>query len=205
MKFGSVIVETRALPDLVEIINNHLKFIPKHWGLTIFHGEENEAVLKQAFPFATFNRLLVDWKPKSYCNDTMTSLDFWNGLYYDKVLVFQSDSMILRNGIYEFLEYDYIGSPWQHLEIGGNGGFSIRDKAKTLALLNKKPYTFELHGNEDEYFSKYLHEVGGKVAPREMCLKFGCESIFTLGTFGYHAIDKHLTPAECEQIINQYK
>jgi hypothetical protein len=204
MKYGALIVETRALPDLVDIINNHIKHLPKDWGLTIFHGKENESMLRSDFPDATFSSLLTRWNPKSYCNDTMTSLELWESVPYDKVLVFQSDSMILRSGVEEFVHYDYVGAPWQHLSIGGNGGLSIRSKHKSIELLKKIPFDKDKHGNEDEYFSKYLHNVGGCVAPREICSMFSCESIFKLGTLGYHAIEKYLTEEECNQIKSQY-
>lgn len=54
--------------------------------------------------------------------------------------------------------------------------------------------------NEDLFFSRFVKNV----APREVNTKFACETEFTLGTFGAHAIDEWLTPDECEQIRNQY-
>lgn len=55
--------------------------------------------------------------------------------------------------------------------------------------------------NEDVFFSYYLKDV----APKEVCEKFACETKFTLGTLGTHAIDEWLTPEQCEQIREQYK
>jgi hypothetical protein len=204
MKYGAVIIDSRNMPELVDIIKDHIKHIPQDWGLTIFFSSANEKMLKDAFPDANFNNLLTYWTPKSYCNDTMTSHLFWEGIPYDKIVFFQSDSMILRSGVEEFMHYDYVGAPWGHLLIGGNGGLSIRSKHKSIELLKKIPFDKEKHGNEDEYFSKYLHYVGGCVAPREICSMFSCESIFAFGTLGYHAIEKHLTEDQCNQIKNQY-
>ncbi len=205
MKYGAAIVETRPLANLCEIIRNHMKFLPfSEDQLTIFYGKENEAMLREAFPKANFNDLLTRFTPVNFCNEVMTSFEFWESMPYDKVLMFQSDSEILRTGIEEFYEWDYVGSPWEHLAVGGNGGFSFRNKHKTLELLRAKPFNEEL-GNEDEYYSKYLGEVGGKVAPREVCLKFGVESVFTKNSFGCHAIDKHLSKVHCEIIRGQYE
>jgi hypothetical protein len=189
---GAVIVETRNIENLSDIIERHMKYLPG-WGLTIYCGEENKKILQEKIPYAWFIDLYSIITPKNYCNDVMTSVEFWESIPYEKVLIFQSDSEILREGIDDFLGWDYVGSPWQHLEVGGNGGFSLRTKSKMIELLKHKPYSDEL-GNEDEYFSKYLHEVGGKVA---------CESIFNIGSFGCHAIDKHLSKEECERIRNK--
>jgi hypothetical protein len=195
---GAIIVESRNIPNLPSIIEGHMKYL-KGWELTIYYGKDNEKILKNAFPDAKFNDYLLKFPPKDYCNDVLTSLKFWESIPYDKVLTFHSDSEILREGIEAFLEWDYVGSPWSHLMEGGNGGFSLRDKQKHIDLLKFKPWSKEL-GNEDEYFSKYLNEVGGKVAPRNICSLFGCETIYKLGTFGCHAIDKYLTKEECINI-----
>ena len=43
----------------------------------------------------------------------------------NKILIFQTDSCLLKEGIDKFIDYDYIGAPWAHYnnEVG-NGGFS---------------------------------------------------------------------------------
>jgi hypothetical protein len=200
---GAIIVETRNIKNLPSIIRSHMSFLPG-WDLTIYYGKDNEDMLREAFPYAKFNDFMIRFNPKDFCNDVLTSLEFWESIPYDKVLTFHSDSEILRYGVEEFLEWDYVGSPWSHIEVGGNGGFSIRDKWKHIELLKKIPFD-KKHGNEDEYFSLFLPEVGGKVAPRDVCFKFGCETIFKLGSFGVHAIDKYLTEFECLKIRNQYR
>jgi hypothetical protein len=203
MKYGAIIVETRAIKNLPEIIKSHMKFLPG-WELTIYYGADNEKMLKESFPEAKFNDFLIGRNPESYCNDVLSSLEFWETIPYDKVLTFHHDSDILRLGVEEFLEYDYVGSPWENIQEGGNGGFSIRGKKAHIDLLKAMPFDLK-YGNEDEYFSKYLAVVGGKVAPRDVCFKFGCETIFKLGTFGYHAIDKYMCETACKQIKTQYE
>lgn len=144
-------------------------------------------------------------------NRYLTSVEFWGSLQeWNKILIFQHDSGILRNGIDEFMEWDYVGAPWKmdapwaHPERkGGNGGLSLRCPKKALSLIHKKPYS-PSYGNEDVYFSRYLEEVNGKVAPYEVCKTFSVETEFCAGTFGYHAIDKHLSSSQCEEIFKQY-
>lgn len=175
---GAILIENRNLPNLDSIIESHLKF------LSGWH----------------FMRL----KPEITCiddyNKLLTSIDFWESLPYDKVLIFQHDSKLLREGIDEFLEWDYIGAPWKFQEHGGNGGLSIRSKKAMIDTLKLHKWD-RSKGNEDVFFSNFLQ---GKLAPRAECLKFSCETIFQLGTIGIHAIDKYLSPDECKTILSQY-
>ena len=205
MKYGAVIIETRNLTDLPFIIEGHMSYLPDTWGLTIFHGKYNGKVLKEHFHEANFIDLECETLNHETLNRLLTSTYFWNQIPYDKILMFHPDSRILRKGIEEFLEWDYIGAPWASNESGGNGALSIRDKKATLRLIEHLPYKgYKIHDNEDRWVSNNLHLVGGKIAPRDICFKFSCETIFCLKTFGFHAIEKYLTKEECHQILNQY-
>lgn len=207
MKKGAVLIETREISNLYEIIvNDHLKHLPSDWALTIFLSENNKHLFlnkefdrEVSFRFLENNDLTI-----SQYNHLLTSHNFWSSLPYDKVLIFQSDSKILRSGIEKFLEYDYVGAAWSWQLWGGNGGLSLRSKSAMLEAISKKPYQEGAHGNEDVYFSNYLHEVNGNLASREICEKFSVEAVFGLGSLGVHAIEKYLTPDQCKMILNQY-
>lgn len=181
MRKGAVIIESRDL-NVNEIINRHKPFLPDDWD--ILHINE-----KRINSINSYNALL-------------TNIKFWESLPFDKVLIFQHDSGLLRNGIEDFMEWDYIGAAWQWQEIGGNGGLSLRTVKAMIDTLKKTTYSIHKHGNEDVYFSNHLL---GKLAPRTECEKFSCEAIFTLGTLGYHAINKYLTDSEVKTILNQYE
>ncbi|GAI96934.1 unnamed protein product [marine sediment metagenome] len=201
MRKGAVIVETRNLPDLIGIIGDHMVYLPD-FELTIFGSDENKDIIKSFLPDVNFINLGCHLNEFQY-NALFTSSDFWEAIHYDKILIFQHDSMMLRPGIDEFLDYDYVGAPWKFQLNGGNGGFSLRSKDMMLKTVNKFPYIAHNHGNEDVYFSNHLPLVGGNVAPREVCKKFSVETIFALGTLGCHAIEKHLTAKQCKQIKTQ--
>jgi hypothetical protein len=60
--------------------------------------------------------------------------------------------------------------------------------------------------NEDHWFCLHMHDFKiGSPAPREVNAKFSVEAVYQLGTLGYHAIEKWLSPEECARIRNQYK
>jgi hypothetical protein len=48
---------------------------------------------------------------KTY-SEILTSVDFWNLFKGEKILIHQEDSLIFRDNIKEFIQWDYIGAPW---------------------------------------------------------------------------------------------
>ena len=120
---AAVIIETRNNARIPEIIENHLKYLPG-FELVVFCHKNNIAHFNQ------FNcqKYFVNVNNLSEYNRLMTSLNFWDKLKkFNRVLVFQTDSRILREGIDEFLEFKYCGAPWKFQDKGGNGGISVRD------------------------------------------------------------------------------
>jgi hypothetical protein len=203
---AAVIVETRLLPNLVSIIDQHMRYLDPTWKLIIYGTDENKQTLINHFPNADFYSLgqTSAYSIPQY-NALLTSKEFWQSIPYEKILIFQSDSMLLREGIEQFLEYDYCGAPWKWQLHGGNGGLSIRTKSIMLEIIKQWRFDKATCGNEDVYFSNRIESAGGRLAPREVCEKFACEAIFKLGTLGYHAIEKWLTAEQCNQIKSQYK
>jgi len=176
-----LLVENRHDPQ--PIIERHAAFLP-----TWEHELRNPPI-----------RNLRDY------NTYMTSDKIWAELYdYDRVLVIQHDSRILRDGIDEFMIWDYVGAPWKFQYHGGNGGFSLRNPKKMYEITAHYSY-HPSQGYEDVWFCNIMQRGNYKLAPRSICEKFSCETIFKLGTFGCHAIESYLTPDEVNKIYNQYK
>ena len=183
---GAVIVDNRHSISHIAAVN-HSRFIPDSWPVILF----------REFEFLSNN----DY------NRILTSTSFWKDLKLDKVLIFQHDSQLLRHGIEEFLEYDFIGAPLYHIPMPAmNGGLSLRNTSKMLEIIEKYPYQgMPIHGNEDIYFCNHMNLVGGKLPTKEVAQQFSVETIFELGSLGVHAIEKWHTPEKCEEILNQYK
>ena len=123
---------------------------------------------------------------------------------YDYMLICQTDALLLQpvRKIYEFIElsYDYYGAPWPEGTISyqysfrglslvkwfmkqkvcyvGNGGFSLRNIERTIALLKeKKKYTRIWNSGEDQFFAYHgqCNQVGFRLAPLEVAEKFALE------------------------------
>jgi hypothetical protein len=82
------------------------------------------------------------------------------------------------------------GCPVEISRPRGNGGLSLRTNSIMQAIIKGEPYNPFAHGEEDIYFSNRVIAAGGKLGPREVCLKFSCEAIYQLGTLGCHAIER---------------
>ena len=206
MAFGATIVETRNLSNLKEVIDNHIKFLPSDWQLMVFGSDQNEAQVKALYPNAIFSKLTSPINSANDYNKLMTSIEFWNLIPFDKTLIFQHDSQLLRHGIEKYLDYDYVGATWYHFDVkGGNGGLSLRTKQKMIDVINKQKYNPQIHGNEDIYFCNHLELVGGKIAPKNMCTSFAVETTFNIRPIGVHAITKYLPQWDFYAILGAIK
>jgi len=204
MKKGAVIIETRNLPNLVEVIDDHMKYLPADWDIHIIGSLFNEHILNEFFKDkCEILSIASESITLSAYNEILTNKLFIDRIPFDKFLVFQHDSGILKTWNSNFEEYDYIGAPWKFQQHGGNGGLSWRSKEAMLAVIDKYEYNEAIDGNEDVYYSNNIEAVGYKLAPREVCSAFSCESIFALNTFGYHAINKWLSKEEVATILSQ--
>lgn len=182
-ELAAVIVENRPNINLNEVIERHMKFLPDYTKLYVINDVPVSNI-------EDYNKLL-------------TSVEFWHGIKEENILIFQSDSALLRTGIEEFYQWSYVGAPWKFQYNGGNGGLSFRKKSAMLYVLehfNRKEGV-----NEDIFFCNCLQACSKNLAPRSVCLQFSCETIYQKGTLGYHAIEKYLSTEEINQIKNQYK
>lgn len=195
---ATVIIDNRQISK--DVLSNHAI---KGWDLHIWTSE------KVNIPSGSFRHKYEGGGGMDY-NFLITNPSFWEQLKkYEYVLIFQHDSGLLHKQVDQFVKagYDYYGAPWKvdaswanKDRSGGNGGLSLRKVQSCTKLVNTKPY-HPRYGNEDVYFSRLLPNV----APYEWCKKFSVETDFKLDTFGYHAINKHLTRKEVGQIMNQYR
>ena len=162
--YVAVIVETRNHENLLLSLRSTMYYLNENdsdikWGLQIFHGTQNEDFVKnitKGWKNIEYTNLGLNNLTKiEYSNLLMTS-NFWKQIKGEKVLIFQTDSVLLRNGVDEFIEYDYIGAPWRKPKEGqlvGNGGLSLRTVTKMIEICDKYKETEQIW--EDIYFIKY--------------------------------------------------
>jgi len=197
-ELAAVIVDTRRL-SLYQVITEHLFYLPKYTKLYIFSSEDNrhlQEMLNCEFHVVEVNDI------RGY-NKLLKSKNFWNKIKEENILIFQEDSRLLREGIEEFYEYDYIGATWDFYPFVGNGGLSFRHKTAMLKVLEVCNPENDI--NEDVYFAWGCNVLKLNLAPVNIANKFSCETQFHLGTLGYHSIEKYLTLEQVNEIKNQYE
>jgi len=201
MKYGAVLICQYDSGSIPRIIEDHLKFLPSDFGFIGFGSEENRYLYK-GYDF----KLCPVHDLRSY-NLYRTSLELWDQIPFDKVLMFECDSGLLRKGIEEFYEWDYVGAPWPPNSWmphdGGNGGLSWRSVKAMRELARREDDTW--YDNDDLYYVNKLQESSYRLAPRSVCSRFSMEGVFQLGTLGYHKIWPYYTWEVQQQILNQYK
>lgn len=211
--YEAVFIEFRSFPHIEFIIRNTIYKLGKQWAFTIICGSKNYSFIKNiSISISKYIKIIPlnyeNMTQQEYSNFLMTT-EFWNLLTGDKILIYQEDSLILKQNINPFLKYDFIGAPFpKHTDDTpsqvGNGGFSIRNKAKMLEVIQKCPVNELVLGQstqsymnmvkltyppEDIYFSKNMQEYNiGDVADWETASNFSSESVFNPNSFGCHKL-----------------
>jgi hypothetical protein len=177
------------------VVKNVMYFVPKNWSLYIFHSQNNEDMVKEIIgadklPFVNLIQICDTNLTYRDYNTLLATEMFWNWIKAEHVLIFQTDSYLRRNGIEEFLKYDYVGAPWKSdfMKSGskqsGNGGLSLRRKSKILQVIKKNNYTTGMH--EDTYFQIGLENIGANLPEVETSKQFSVETIYYDNPIGVH-------------------
>jgi hypothetical protein len=204
----AVIIEPRIHSDLLTVIKStmyHLNETDSNikWGLQIFHGNQNKDIVEDiqlSLPNVVLTNIGVDNFTHIQHSRYMESVEFWKQVKGIKALIFQTDSLLLRSGIDDFLEYDYVGAPWRKPKENrwvGNGGLSLRTISKMIEICENNPVTEDIL--EDIYFMKYMKGIG--VADIETAMKFSMEDVFSPNPLGVHNPIRHIGPEQLKKVL----
>lgn len=193
----AVFIETRWFPHAEFVVRAVIKNLGPNWMFTFVCSRENARLMKDIADSISKNiRVLTldrSFTSVNDYNDMLLSLDFWEKLNGDKILIVQEDSILFRPGIEMLLTYDYVGAPWPpsitDVASGiGNGGLSLRTRSIMTEILKKcDPNAFSPSPNvreymvqaglkrvpEDVFFARSMESLGvGKIPPREVASRF---------------------------------
>lgn len=210
-KLEAVLIEYRCFPHIEFILRNNIYKLGSNWSFTIICGNLNYEYLKKMIEIMQIDIKLIktdyDNLNQSSYSTLLASVYFWNLLKGEKILIYQEDSIIFKNNIIDFLEYDYIGAPWPITQNDnekrvGNGGFSLRTKQCMIDTINKisiKDTIFNSHtvdymkntgqtvGPEDVYFTLNMIKYNiGLVSNYEDASFFSTELIYNENSVGGH-------------------
>ena len=188
----AVLIEYRKFPHIEFQIRNAINKLGVTWSYTVICGIINYEYVSTMCNQISPNIKVIKTNYENMNTNTyskmLASLDFWNLLNGDKILIYQEDSIIFKSNIDDFLKYDYIGAPWskEQEEFGlkntllkfidinkytcvGNGGLTLRSKKTMMDVINKRsideirPINFTIMNKgevvaEDLYFSKTIQD-----------------------------------------------
>lgn len=199
-----VIVEPRIDKKLILVIKNFMYLLQeKGWGLIIFHGTQNEQFLRENLngwsSSVIYIQLGIPNMTTHQYSDLLCSPSFWKTLLdnnCEHALIFQMDTVLLKDDMDEFMQYDYIGAPWWIKFMGcleiGNGGLSLRKTNIMHWITNNKPRFLETTNGvqrleiEDIYFSYWLLQMNANVPSIPIAKRFSVETIISEDTCGMH-------------------
>uniref|UniRef100_A0A6C0J884 DUF5672 domain-containing protein n=1 Tax=viral metagenome TaxID=1070528 RepID=A0A6C0J884_9ZZZZ len=207
-----IIIEPRNYDLLILVVKNVLNKI-KTIKIHIFHGILNENLLQVNFKKEIINKNIIltnlnlkNLSIKEY-NNYLTSVNFWNNLDGENILVFQIDSIICNYDtefIKECCKYGFVGAPvkkwvipWQ------NGGLSIRKKSLMIKAIKEKTEN-ENFFPEDRYFT-VVKKILVNPAPFKLANKFSVEKFYYEKPFGVHKFWEYLDQNMINKLLNNNK
>ncbi|KAG1674418.1 hypothetical protein FOA52_012945 [Chlamydomonas sp. UWO 241] len=189
---AAVIVESRAHFAFEYVVLSTMAVLSQSgrpWALHIYHSRNNAWLAKAIAAEERLNGTALHLIPASAdisaYNDLLLTPAFWDAVSAHRILVFQTDSLLLRPGVESYLEYDYLGAPWEKKndrwaqissrvpEGVGNGGLSLRsvDLMRAIAA-TEKPDPGE---QEDIFYARHVLRLSGNSSTRTRAYGFALE------------------------------
>ena len=190
-----VIFETRLSLSLILVIKNAIDILP-NFNLMVISTKSNLEFLEKIFGKIYYkvevNKAKINLKEYS---EVLRSKNFWSNIKEKNVLVFQSDTLFLRNiKDNEFKDLSMLGAVCVNFhdndKFAINGGFSLRNKNLMLELCENKVITSEI---EDIFYTEQIRKYYPEILPQiNDCHNFAIESYGNkLTAKGIHGTDKY--------------
>lgn len=214
----AVIIEPRFDPIVGYVVKNVIRFLGPSWGVIVLHGSKNKEFIQSELSACSGIEYMSLERPNvdiPYLNRIMKTTKFWTDFKAENILIFQSDAILRRSGIDEFLKYDYIGAPW-HLQNKivikthgllrvGNGGLSLRTASSMIEAIERFGNTTNDKEDEDVFFARALHVMGRNVASPQTAANFAMEvpnnDLDMTNPLSLHSIYKYVESAQLLRLM----
>lgn len=164
MRNQILLIEPRNHYALEYVLKNALYHLDSSWGVTVVHSILNRdfvLAIEKSVRGMRRIELPIKYMDIPYLNQLLTSISFWQYFRdFDRILMIQTDGLLLHGNAKRFLKYDFIGAPWHRenerwgklsetLPEGvGNGGMSLRSPKAMLRVLDQ----YKASGQEDLFY-----------------------------------------------------
>ncbi len=190
-----VILDTRLSLSLILVIKNAIDKLP-NFNLMVISTKYNLEFLEKIFGKIHYkieiNKTKINLKEYS---EILKSKNFWSKIKEEQVLIFQSDTLFLRNiNNNEFKDLSMLGPVCVNFKDNDkfviNGGFSLRNKNLMQELCENKKITSEI---EDIFFTEQIRKNYPEILPQiNDCHNFAIESYGNkLTAKGVHGTNKY--------------
>lgn len=190
---AAVLIEPRDHPMLIYVLYNFMYLLaPKGWCCYVFCSKKNIQTLLKIKEKMNIQLCLLhkDNLEEHEYNSLLTSPTFYEHFPIEvkRLLIFQTDTILLKDTIEDFFKFDFIGAAWSFSPHKGcNGGLSLRNRKKMLDICKLHTCT----ENEDGFFS-YTHEDMLNLVPTlNDKVKFSMETIWSEDPLGMHRAYGH--------------
>ncbi|KAF7518832.1 hypothetical protein G7054_g13325 [Neopestalotiopsis clavispora] len=187
----ALLIENRANPILAPLMLHFMSVVPPDWRFRFMGSTESVEYINKSVAIreqVNNGKLDLTYIPTnmSTAGQEMISRFLTTLWLYEVVLqpaewllVFQTDSILCANSrqnINDYLEYDWIGAPWNPSgRYGGNGGLSLRRVSAMIEILRDQ---VRADGSEPEdvwLAERLAHRHGAKMANGTTSLTFSGE------------------------------
>ena len=209
----ALIVEPRILDQVYPIIKQYRTVLGEEWSIVFLCGLGLKPYWTELLSdqHIEIRELDVNNLSSNQYNDLLKTKSLWESLTGEFVLVFQSDSWIHWDDVYNIdffmgLNKSYIGGnmcyQWNELlreyiypsYRNFNGGLSLRKRQDALTIIESfPPRPTETHSNaletdaEDVYFTIGAYSLNLPVGGDEQCSHFAVHTVFKKKWFGLHS------------------
>ena len=170
-----VIIEPRNHRYLRPVLENMSCLVPNA-SLTILHSELNAPMVESiVYSEGKNNVRALPVLPSNLTRDEysklLTTPELWNMFNAPQVLFFQTDSGMRYNNLLRFMQYDYVGAPWNWLIHNdprisvGNGGFSLRSTYWMGHISREFKFNLNDDPAEDVFFARHLIDCDKAILP----------------------------------------
>lgn len=196
----AVIVETRNAFFFPLVVKNVCDKLGPDWNIHLFIIPALIPFIEKMLPKCVFwvTKLELPYPPKQFGPNEYSKLlrgkPFWESIKEEGILIFQTDSMLLRDIPDWVEEYDMIGAPCGVLDedrVVFNGGLSWRSRRAMLALALDEAVNQNENRPEDVFFTEEMRKVSGKLPTIQIAMKFASESLQRTNCVGIHATDNY--------------
>lgn len=213
--YTAIIIDSRITELFELVLENFYSKLDMRWNFIIYTTNNNFKFIKELinlnFKKEKKRTIIINLDIYHISKNNYSKIFFCNEFYKNITteifLIFQLDSLLsdkYYKNIYNYMHFDYIGSPFFHKnnKYVGCGGLSLRKKSKMIEIINDIKYNTEENKKlpEDLYFCEYPNIKKSSV---EEALNFCSGGYFHPISVGMHQTFLHIKEEE-KQIIQSH-